>query len=74
MELNSTLRLLVLADSNSSPRKLQMVVRNYPPTGLKVAGDITTTNLNYTFLGLESHVENGGASYGAGNHFAGNES
>ena len=73
MELNSTLRLLVLADSNSSLRKLQMVVRNYPPTDLKVAGDITTADSNYTFLGLELHTENGGASYVAGNHFTGSE-
>jgi hypothetical protein len=52
---------------------LQMVVRNYPPTALKVAGDITTTDSNYPFLGFEFHAENGGASYGAGNHFTGNE-
>ena len=73
MELNSTLRLLVLADLNSSPRKLQMVVRNDTPTNLKVAGDITTTDSNYPFLGLKLHAENGGASYVAGNHFTGNE-
>jgi len=52
---------------------LQMVVRNYPPTALKVAEDITTTDLNYTFLGLKSHTGNGGASYVVGNHFIGNE-
>ena len=52
---------------------LQMVVRNYTPTDLKVAGDITTADSNYTFLGLELHAENGGASYVAGNHFTGNE-
>jgi hypothetical protein len=52
---------------------LQMVVRNYPPTALKVAEDITTTDSNYTFFGLEFHAENGGASYAAGNHFTGNE-
>jgi hypothetical protein len=28
-----------------------------------VAGDITTADSNYTFLGLELHAENGGASY-----------
>ena len=50
-----------------------MVVRNYPPTDLKVAGDITTADSNYIFLGLELHTENGSASYGAGNHFTGNE-
>ena len=50
-----------------------MVVRNYPSTDLKVAGDITPTDLNSTFLGLEFHVGNGGASYVAGNHFTGNE-
>ena len=50
-----------------------MVVRNYPPTDLKVAGDITTANSNYTFLGLKFHAENGGASYVVGNHFTGNE-
>jgi hypothetical protein len=53
---------------------LQMVVRNYPPTDLKVAGDITTSDSNYPFLGLELHTENGGASYDVGNHFTGNES
>jgi hypothetical protein len=73
MELNSTPSLLVLADLNSAPRKLQRVVRNYPPTALKVAGDITTANSNYTFLGLELHTENGGVSYVVGNHFTGNE-
>jgi hypothetical protein len=73
LELNSTLRLLVLADLNSTPWKLQMVVRNYPPTDLKVAGDITTADSNYPFLGLKLHAENGGASYVAGNHFTGNE-
>jgi hypothetical protein len=52
---------------------LQMVVRNYPSTALKVAGDITTTDSNYTFLELKLHAENGGASYVAGNHFTGNE-
>jgi hypothetical protein len=52
---------------------LQMVVRNYPPTALKVAGDITSADSNYTFLGLKSHTGNGGASYAAGNHFTGNE-
>jgi hypothetical protein len=51
----------------------QMVVRNYPPTALKVSGDITTTDSNYTFLRLKSHTGNGGASYVAGNHFTGNE-
>jgi hypothetical protein len=45
---------------NSSLRRLQMVVRNYPPTDLKVAGDITSADLNYPFLGLELHVKNGG--------------
>ncbi len=55
MVLNFTLRLLVLADQ----RKLQMVVRNYAPTALKVAGDITQTDSNYTFRGFELHVENG---------------
>ena len=73
MSLNSTLSSLVLADSNSTLRKLQMVVRNYPPTDLKVAGDITTANSNYTFLELKLQVENGGASYVVGNHFTGNE-
>jgi hypothetical protein len=73
MELNLRLRLLVLADLNSTPRKLQRVVRNYSPTDLKVVGDITTADSNYPFLGLELHTENGGASYGAGNHFTGNE-
>ena len=73
MELNSTLSLLVLADLNSTPRKLQKVVRNYPPTDLKVAEDITSADSNYTFLGLELHAENGGASYVAGNHFTGGE-
>jgi hypothetical protein len=52
---------------------LQMVVRNYTPTDLKVAGDITTTDSNYPFLGLEFHDANGGASYVVGNHFTGNE-
>jgi hypothetical protein len=52
---------------------LQMVVRNYPATALKVAEDITTTDSNYTFLGLQLHAENGGASYVVGNHFTGNE-
>ena len=69
MVLNFTLRLLVLADQ----RKLQMVVRNYAPTALKVAGDITQTDSNYTFRGFELHVENGGGSYAAGNHFTGSE-
>jgi len=73
MSLNLPLRLLVLADLNSTPRKLQMVIKNYPPTDLKVAGDITTADSNYTFLGLKSHTENGSASYVAGNHFTGNE-
>jgi hypothetical protein len=73
MPLNLPLRLLVLADLNSAPRKLQKVVRNYPPTALKVAGDITTVNSNYTFLGLKLHTENGDASYGVGNHFTENE-
>jgi hypothetical protein len=73
MPLNSTPSSLVLADSNSSLRKLQMVVRNYPPTDLKVAGDITTADSNYTFLGFELHVGNGSASYVVGNHFTGNE-
>jgi hypothetical protein len=50
-----------------------MVVRNYPPTDLKVAGDITTANSNYTFLGLKLQIGNGDASYVAGSHFAGNE-
>jgi hypothetical protein len=50
-----------------------MVVRNYPPTDLKVAGDITTADSNYTFLGLKLHTGNGGASYVVGNHFTGNE-
>jgi hypothetical protein len=50
-----------------------MVVRNYPPTDLKVTGDITTEDSNYTLLKLKSHAENGGASYVAGNHFTGNE-
>ena len=58
MPLNSTLSSLVLADLNSTPRKLQMVVRNYPPTDLKVAGDITAADVNYPFLGLELHAEN----------------
>jgi hypothetical protein len=48
-----------------------MVVRNYTPTNLKVAGDITTADSNYTFLGLEFHDANGG-SYVVGNHFTGN--
>jgi hypothetical protein len=52
---------------------LQVVVRNYTPTAFKVAGDITTADSNYTFLGLELHTENGGASYAVGNHFTGNE-
>jgi hypothetical protein len=52
---------------------LQMVVRNYSPTALTVAGDITTADSNYTFLGLEFHTVNGGASYVVGNHFIGNE-
>ena len=73
MVLNFTLRSLWLADSNSTSRMLQMVIRNYTPTDLKVAGGITTTDSNYTFLGLKLHTENGGASYGAGNHFTGNE-
>jgi hypothetical protein len=73
MPLNSTPSLLVLADLNSTPRKLQRVVRNYSPTDLKVAGDITTADSNYPFLGLELHAENGGSSYGAGNHFTGSE-
>jgi hypothetical protein len=50
-----------------------MVVRNYPPTDWKVAGDITTADSNYTFLGFKLHAENGGASYGVGKHFTGNE-
>ena len=50
-----------------------MVVRNYPPTDLKVAGDITTTHFKYPFLRLKLHAENSGASYVAGNHFTGNE-
>jgi hypothetical protein len=73
MPLNSTPSSLVLADLNSTPRKLQMVVRNYPPTDLKVAGDITTADSNSTFLGLQLHAETGGASYVAGNYFTGNE-
>jgi len=40
-----------------------MVVRNNTPTDLKVAGDITTTDLNYTVLELKFHAGNGGASY-----------
>jgi len=40
---------------------------------LKVAEDITTTDSNYTFLGLQLHAENGGGSYVEGNHFTGNE-
>jgi hypothetical protein len=52
---------------------LQMVVRNYPPTALAVAEDITTVDSNYTFLGLKSHTGNGGASYVVGNYFTGNE-
>jgi uncharacterized Fe-S center protein len=63
MSLNSTRRLLVLADLNSTPRKLQMVVRNYLLTDLKVAEDITTADSNYTILGFKLHAENGGASY-----------
>jgi hypothetical protein len=73
MPLNSTPSLLVLADLNSTPRELQMVVRNYPPMDLTVAGDITTVDSNYPFLGLKLHAENGGASYVVGNHFTGNE-
>ena len=73
MPLNSTPSSLVLADLNSTPRKLQMVVRNYPPTDLKVAGDITTADSNYPFRELKLHVGNGGASYVVGNHFTGNE-
>jgi hypothetical protein len=73
MPLNSTLSSLVLTDSNSTPRKLHRVVRNYPPTDLKVAGDITTADSNYTFLKLKLHAETGGASYVVGNHFTGNE-
>jgi hypothetical protein len=73
MSLNLPLRLLVLADLNSTPRKLQMVVRNYPPTDLKVAGDITTADSNYPFRWFELHAGNGGASYVAGNHFTGSE-
>jgi hypothetical protein len=42
---------------------LQMVVRNYTPTDLKVAGDITTTDSNYLFLGLKLHTKNDGVSY-----------
>jgi hypothetical protein len=42
---------------------LHRVVRNYPLTDLKVAGDITTADSNYLFLGLKLHAENGGASY-----------
>jgi hypothetical protein len=52
---------------------LQMVVRNYPPTASTVAGDITTTDSNYSFLELKFHAGNGGASYVVGNHFVGNE-
>jgi hypothetical protein len=73
MPLNSTPSSLVLADLNSTPRKLQMVVRNNTPTDLKVAGDITTADSNYPFLGLKFHVENGGESYVVGNHFTGSE-
>jgi hypothetical protein len=40
---------------------------------LKVAGDITTANSNYTFLGLKLQVGNGGVSYVAGNHLTGSE-
>ena len=50
-----------------------MVVRNYPPTDLKVAGDITTADSNYPFLGLEFHDANGGVSYVVGNHLTENE-
>ena len=50
-----------------------MVVRNYPPTDLKVAGDITTADSNYIFLELKFNAGNGGASSVAGNHFTGNE-
>jgi hypothetical protein len=50
-----------------------MVVRNYPPTDLKVAGDITTVDSNHPFLGLKFHAENSGSSYVAGNHFTGSE-
>ena len=52
---------------------LQMVVRNYTPTDLKVAGDITTADSNYLFLELKFNAGNGGTSYVAGNHFTGNE-
>jgi hypothetical protein len=52
---------------------LQMVVRNYTLTALKVAGDITKKDSNYSFLELKLHAGNGGASYDAGNHFTGNE-
>ena len=51
-----------------------MVVRNYPPTDLMVAGDITTADLNYLFLELKFNAGNGGVSYVAGNHFTGSES
>ena len=40
-----------------------MVVRNYPPTDLKVAGDITTADSNYPFLGLKIHTETDGLCY-----------
>ena len=50
-----------------------MVLRNSPSTDSEVAGDITDADSNYLFLGLKLHVENGGASYVAGNHFTGNE-
>jgi hypothetical protein len=52
---------------------LQMVVRNYPPTDLKVVGDIATKDSNYTYLKLKFHAGNGGASYVVGNHFTRNE-
>ena len=45
----------------------------YTPTDLKVAGDITTADSNYIFLGLKIYAGNGGASYVAGNHFTGSE-
>jgi hypothetical protein len=50
-----------------------MVARNYPPTDLKVAGNITIADSNYPFLGIKFHDGNGGASYVVGNHFTGSE-
>ena len=50
-----------------------MVVRNYTPTNLTVAGDITIANSNYPFLGFKLYTENDAASYVAGNHLAGSE-